>query len=544
MLFSLLKKEVGALGFALVNRTTTRKRKPSKVRGAGAKLLIGLLGVYVLGIFGFLFFMLSDSMCKPFVDAGLGWVYFAFLGLMGLTLNVIGSSMSTYSTLYQAKDNEFLLSLPIKPKLILFTRILTCYGISLLMTMLVMVPAFIVYGLNYEVTAGLIAGWVVITIVLAVMGLILSLFIGWIIALITARIGNSKKGIASLIFVVVFLGAYFYFYSSAVEVIQKILLYGEEIGEFIKSFIYPIYLMGDASLGNFTSLLLFTAIVLAIFVLIYIILSATFIKLVTMKKGGKRTKYKEKELNASSVGGSLLKRELTRFKMSSAYLVNCGLGVVFYVLIFVASFIFKDMLTENLLPAFNMTLGEGVLYGIVAIMITYLAMMSPISSCSISLEAKTLWILQSMPVDMWDVIKAKINLHLILMIPSSLLATGGLIFIFGFSPIESVLMIAFVVAFNVFYAVWGICRNIRKPSFNWVSETQAVKQGTSTLVCMLGSMGILMIFIIGALVLAEFISTTTAIMIAMIAAIAFFALMTYIRVKWLKRTGREMLKYM
>ena len=72
MLFSLLKKEVGALGFALVNRTTTRKRKPSKVRGAGAKLLIGLLGVYVLGIFGFLFFMLSDSMCKPFVDAGLG----------------------------------------------------------------------------------------------------------------------------------------------------------------------------------------------------------------------------------------------------------------------------------------------------------------------------------------------------------------------------------------------------------------------------------------------------------------------------------------
>lgn len=544
MLFSLLKKEVGALGFALVNRTTTRKRKPSKVRGAGAKLLIGLLGVYVLGIFGFLFFMLSDSMCKPLVDAGLGWVYFAFLGLMGLTLNVIGSSMSTYSTLYQAKDNEFLLSLPIKPKLILFTRILTCYGISLLTTILVMVPAFIVYGLNYEVTAGLIAGWVVITIVLALMGLILSLFIGWIIALITARIGNSKKGIASLIFVVVFLGAYFYFYSSAVEVIQKILLYGEEIGEFIKSFIYPIYLMGDASLGNFTSLLLFTAIVLAIFVLIYIILSATFIKLVTMKKGGKRTKYKEKELNASSVGGSLLKRELTRFKMSSAYLVNCGLGVAFYVLIFVAAFIFKDMLTEKLLPAFNMTLGEGVLYAIVAIMITYLAMMSPISSCSISLEAKTLWILQSMPVDMWDVIKAKINLHLILMIPSSLLATGGLIFIFGFSPIESVLMIAFVVAFNVFYAVWGICRNIRKPSFNWVSETQAVKQGTSTLVCMLGSMGILMVFIIGALVLAEFISTTTAIMIAMIAAIAFFALMTYIRVKWLKRTGREMLKYM
>lgn len=544
MLFSLLKKEVGALGFALVNRTTTRKRKPSKVRGAGAKLLIGLLGVYVLGIFGFLFFMLSDSMCKPFVDAGLGWVYFAFLGLMGLTLNVIGSSMSTYSTLYQAKDNEFLLSLPIKPKLILFTRILTCYGISLLVTMLVMVPAFIVYGLNYEVTAGLIAGWVVITIVLAVMGLILSLFIGWIIALITARIGNGKKGIASLIFVVVFLGAYFYFYSSAVEVIQQILLYGEEIGEFIKSFIYPIYLMGDASLGNFTSLLLFTAIVLAIFVLIYIILSATFIKLVTMKKGGKRTKYKEKELNASSVGGSLLKRELTRFKMSSAYLVNCGLGVVFYVLIFVAAFIFKDMLTENLLPAFNMTLGEGVLYAIVAIMIVYLAMMSPVSSCSISLEAKTLWILQSMPVDMWDVIKAKINLHLLLLIPSSLLATGGLIFIFGFSPIESVLMIALVVAFNVFYAVWGICRNIRKPSFNWVSETQAVKQGTSTLVCMLGSMGILMIFIIGALVLAEFISTTTAIMIAMIAAIAFFALMTYIRVKWLKRTGREMLKYM
>ncbi len=50
---------------------------------------------------------------------GYGWLYYALMGLLALAFGVFGSVFSTYAGLYQAKDNELLLSMPIPPRRIL-----------------------------------------------------------------------------------------------------------------------------------------------------------------------------------------------------------------------------------------------------------------------------------------------------------------------------------------------------------------------------------------------------------------------------------------
>lgn len=543
MLFSLFKKDLGALGSSISNSSLSNNKKPSRLRSTGMKLLVAILLIYVVGIFGFMFYMLSDAICVPFVSAGIGWVYFAILGTIGLAFNVIGSSMTTYSTVYEAKDNELLLSMPIKPSNILFTRVLTCFVISWVTTTLPLVPACIVYAINFETSALLIIGWVVVDIFLSILGLIISLLIGWVIAQITSRIGSGKKGIVSLILVVVFLGAYFYIYSNAMDIISQMLLIGDEIGEFLKTWIYPIYLMGEASLGSLSSLGIFAGSILVVFALVYAFLSKTFIKLATRNKGAKKVKYKEQELKASSVTGSLLAREWLRFRTCSAYLINCGLGAIFLIAAAVAMLIFKEDINGFIEIMAGESISRDTVAGLFIIFILYLSLMSPITSCSISLDARTLWIFETLPINPMNIIDAKIYLHLLIIGPASLLCTAAAIYVVCPSLASAVIMIAMVILFNLFYAAWGLARNVKKPSLNWTNETQAVKQGTSTLVVMLGSMGLIALLVIAYVILINFVSDDVALRITYIAGVVIFFGLFEIKYTWLKKKGTKILMH-
>ena len=49
-------------------------------------------------------------------EMGLTWLYFAMAGTAALALSMLGSVFMTQAQLYDAKDNERLLSMPIPPK--------------------------------------------------------------------------------------------------------------------------------------------------------------------------------------------------------------------------------------------------------------------------------------------------------------------------------------------------------------------------------------------------------------------------------------------
>ena len=89
--------------------------------------------------------MLFGALCQPLCEAGLNWLYFAIMGIVGILLSFIGSVMMTKSQLYDAKDNELLLSMPISPGQILAGRLLSLLLLNYIYQSFVMIPAGVIY---------------------------------------------------------------------------------------------------------------------------------------------------------------------------------------------------------------------------------------------------------------------------------------------------------------------------------------------------------------------------------------------------------------
>ena len=99
-------------------------------------LLFVFLIIIMMGMFAGMGFGLS-----PLISSGLGWFYFAIMGMLALALGVFGDVFNTYSMLYKAKDNEMLLSLPIPPSRILISRMVVVFLLGLLYESMVFIPA-------------------------------------------------------------------------------------------------------------------------------------------------------------------------------------------------------------------------------------------------------------------------------------------------------------------------------------------------------------------------------------------------------------------
>ena len=127
MLKILLKKQLYEL-----NSSFFYDRKKGKARAKSTSILfIVLYALLMIVVIGGMFAAMSFMLCKPFVGLGLDWLYFDMMTLMALFLGVFGGVFNTYSSLYKAKDNDLMLSLPVPTKYILLSRLMGVYLMGL-----------------------------------------------------------------------------------------------------------------------------------------------------------------------------------------------------------------------------------------------------------------------------------------------------------------------------------------------------------------------------------------------------------------------------
>lgn len=121
-------------------------KKNQKKTSAARPVLIGILLLYALATLGFAFYMFTATLCAGIHAMGNDWLYFVFVGLAATVLGVIGSVFAAQQQLYNAKDNDLLLAMPIPPSTILISRMVVLYLQTLLFEAVVLVPAFVAYS--------------------------------------------------------------------------------------------------------------------------------------------------------------------------------------------------------------------------------------------------------------------------------------------------------------------------------------------------------------------------------------------------------------
>lgn len=479
-----------------------RNKKSGKNRSAKGAVAYALLYLLIFGVLGGVFYFAASTLCGPLVSAGVGWLYFAIMSLMALFLGVFGSVFNTYASLYKSKDNDFLLAMPVPPVKILVIRLSGVYFTGLMYELIVMIPTLIVWFLSVELnTAGVICT-LLIPLVLSVLALVLSALLGWLVALVSNKL-KHKNVVVVLLSLVVF-AIYYYFCGHIYFIAQTILANPQEIGNQVRSILYPLYHMGLAAEGNLLSMLIFAAIAGGLFALTFWVLSRNFLKIVTSNRGEAKVRYQEKRIAVRSVSGALLHRELHRFLGSANYMLNCGLGVVIMLVATVALTWKRAMIQELLQDVFAEHMDTVFLA--VAAVVCLLTTMNDITAPSISLEGKNLWLAQVFPVSGRQVLMAKLKLHLLLTLIPAVVLIAAVEWVMKPTITFAVLIPAAAVLFIIMMAELGLFLDVKKPNLHWTNETVPLKQGMSVMVYLFGGWALIVALAGGYYLLSRLVS--------------------------------------
>ncbi len=528
MLKALLKKQ-----FLELNAFYFQNRKTGKNRTKAGT--VGFIILYIV-LFLFLavtFFTVAMNLASALIPLDLGWVYFSLMGLIALVFGIFGSVFNTYAGLYHAKDNELLLAMPIPPRRILLVRMIGVYAMSMLYSCVIMVPTIVAWQINAFSVWTLIAQ-ILLMILQGFVVLALTCLLGWIVALISARLKN--KSIITVLLSLAFIAVYYLVYFRITVYFRNILEHADELSRGMRA-LYPVYAFGRAAEGDALSLLIFAAIALAVLGLCVWAMARSFIRIVTMNRGesAKKTDYRARRAQkASGVPAALLRREFKHFVSSPTYMLNCALGLVLMVAAAVAALVKLDAVRGAVeLIGENVPVVADALPVIGCALVILLAAMNPVTAPSVSLEGKTLWLVQSLPIRTSDVLTAKLRLHLYLCVGPTVLCAAVIAFVLGVGWSVGIYMVVTALLATMLFAALGLILNLKRPNLSWTNETVPIKQSMPVFVVLFGGW-VFAGIVAGAYFLVKDFCRAE---IYLLGCIVVFALLYRLMNRWLMRRG-------
>ncbi len=483
MLKALIKKQFASMWFGITNRSKGNTKKTA--------MLFGFLFVYVFGYFGVMNYNLFKPLCLPFAQAGIGWLYFALAAIFAIVFSIIGGVFTVQSQVYEARDNDALLSMPIPPIKILISRLLPIYAQVFLFSSAFLIPVCIPYAMSVEISFGLVLSWALLIFAVPCVGLVLCCLLGWFTAWVSSRM--TSKNLFTIVLSLLFIAIYFSVALKMQDYMTSLITSGEAFGNTVKTYLWVFYQFGKAATGDYLSLVLLLVAIAAVVALAFMLLARGYLSIITRKKAKKKAVYRSERLKSSSASMALFRKEAKLFFGNAIYLLNCGLGTLFIIAATVYLIFAGKPLAEVLITLYP---GGYTVNFMAIIAISAIASMNIVSAPSISLEGSSLWLLQSLPITPWQVLKTKLYLHLAVTAPFAGICGGVVAYILEADLLTGAVMVVTPMLFVLFVGCLGLIFNLKKPNFNWETITVAVKQSASALLTMLVGWACLSVFII------------------------------------------------
>ena len=517
----LLRKQL-----AEIFRTYLYDAKKNKARSKGtviayfvlfALLMVGLLG----GMFTFLAFTLRST-----IVSGYGWFYYLIFALAAVCIGAFGSVFNTYSGLYFAKDNDLLLSLPIPVRTLMASRLLTVYLMGLMYSAVVILPAVIVYWVTVSAAPMALLGGVLLTALISIFVLTLSCALGWVVAKVSRKL--KHKSFITVIVSLAGLAIYYFFVFKAQTAIEQLVANATVYGEKIKGAAHPLYVFGLTGTGDVTAMLLSAAVILALFALTWTLLSRSFLQITTASGASGKAVYREKAVKRRSIDGALF----ARFTASPNYMLNSGLGILLLPISGILLLWKGGTVVSLLNEAF--TSQSGCAEVLLCTGVCAIASMNDMATPSVSLEGKSLWLAQSLPVKPWQVLRAKLKVQLALTALPALVPLVCMTFIL---PVTAALPLVFAeaLAYITFSACLGLTLGVARANLTWTSELMPIKQSLAVTITLFG--GWLYAIVFAGLYLWQGWKLGAAAYLAIAAAVTLAV--TALLLRWLKTKGAQ-----
>lgn len=511
-------------------RVFSRRIGAGRLKNAIGWLLAGALGVFMVFYITFYVFMLAHVL-HPY---GLDRLVITGSMVLGSLLILFTSIFMIQGTLFQGKDNDMLLALPVRPWQIITAKlsgvILSACFFSLVFTMSAG-AAYLYY--NPNVSKALLVPFAIGSILLGFVPVTLSAIFAFILSLFTARMRH--KNLFSVVISIAALCGIMYLSFNIAGLIKHLIEKGDSILQATEHLYPPAGLLTQAALDHEPAkLLLLLPVCVLPLAAIIAILSPFFAHIHSkLSEGaapirGGAVKFKE-----SSPISALLAKEFGRFFGTPIYIINTSVGSILLPLMAIAVAVGGSNMLSSLL---KMPVAAQYLVPMLTVVAAAMAALTCTTSPSVSLEGRFLWILRAHPVRTADVFKAKIMLNLLVFLPSLLLAGAILIPTMSMSAVDALYFILLPALCSFATAALGLFINLLFPKLDWVSEVSVVKQSLSVLLSIAGGFALVLVPV---LVYCYFLITVMSIHLFMAAAALFLLLVSVLLIYLLKTVGRR-----
>ena len=526
MLKLLLKKQLLEI-FQVYFYDAKKNKARSKTSTA---MYFALFILLVFGLLGGIFTFLAAKLCTPLITAGMDWMYFALMGMIAVLLGAFGSVFNTYAGLYLPKDNDLLLSMPIPVSVLVGARLFGVYLMGLLYSAVVIVPAIIVYWVIAGVSLQVVFGGLLMTLLISIFVLTISCVLGWLVAKISQKL--KHKSLVTVLISLAVIGVYYFVYFKAQSLIQNLLANAAVYGARIKGAAYPVYLFGNVGVGDGMASVIISAAVVILFGLMWVLLSRSFLKIATSTGKVVRREYREVRSRQRSIDTALLSREFSHFTASPSYMLNCGLGT-FLIPLCAVALLWKGREMFALLDAMFVET-EGSVPLLLCVVLCGLASMNFMTAPSVSLEGKSLWLLQSLPIKPWRIFQSKIRLQLLLTGLPLLLCIVCTVAVYPFHSMQLLILLLFSGSYVLLMALVGLFLGIKMPTLTWTNEIVLIKQGAPVMITLFGGFGYMVLLFVGFMLLPGWVLGFYGYMSCFVGANLLLSGWTYL---WLRKKG-------
>ena len=411
-----MKKTISLIKACMTDNMNIFKIK-SKSQKKSSKML---LPIFLFICIFFTIWSYANMIMEPLIEVNLEYVLITIFVLLTFILTLVEGIYKSSSLLFNCKDDNLLLPLPIKKSTVLFIRIFKFYVFELIYNSMFLLPAILVYAryvpvdFNYYITS------LIMLILLPIIPIVISCIIGAFISMASSKF--RYKNIAQIIITTILLLLILYFSFNIEGILKNIATKATSINDFITKIYYPAGVYHRLLISfNIKDLLIFIVINLSIFVLSIKVVSSVYFKINSnVKSVATNNKNRNYKITYHRVMPSLIKKEFQRFITSPVFIINAGFGLVLYIVASIVLVLKFDSIKSGIMiegQLISLDIITSYFPTMMFLLICATSFMSSITSSMISLEGKSFSILKSLPISSLTIILAKVLSALVIMLP-------------------------------------------------------------------------------------------------------------------------------
>ena len=423
----------------------------------------------------------AQMLLEQLAPVNMGFIALALFVFIIAIMTLIEGVYKSGSLLFNCKDDELLLSLPIRKSTVLFIRILKFYLFELLFSLLFTIPLVISYAVHVKVAFSFYIVSAVICLLIPIIPIILSCIIGAMTSWISSK--TRFKNIIQIILSMMLVLGILYVSFNLNHFIENIASKASDIYDLISKIYYPAGAYASLAVNfNIIELLKLIGVHVLLSIVTIFVLSSFYFKINSDVKSinvSKKPKTKLQIKKHSQIG-VLVKKELNTFFQTPVFIINAGFGVVlFFIAVFSILFKYDNFILT--LEEYYMTV-DMISKNIPAYLILVVAMgafTTSITSSMISLEGRNYYYLKSLPVSPKKILMAKVYASSLLTIPAFILGDILLFIKFKLNLICMILILLLTVLMPLVSHFVGLIINLKFPKLEYENIAEVVKQSIS-----------------------------------------------------------------